>query len=79
LVSRRQGDGSLTLILSHQKNKSFKPTMSIQISQKKADLLKLIQNAFGGNININLGYRKKQDTYYYISNSFANAAKLITY
>ncbi len=70
-----QGDGSLTLILSHQKNKSFKPTMSIQISQKKPDLLTLIQRTFGGNV----GYRKKQDTYYYISNSFTNAAKFIKY
>ena len=70
-----QGDGCLSLILGHQKNKSFKPTMFIEISQKKPNLLKLLQNTFGGNV----GYRKDQDTYYYISNSFTNAAKFIKY
>ena len=70
-----QGGGRLTLILGYQKNKSFKPTMSIQISQKKPHLLTLIQNTFGGTV----GYRETQDTYYYISNSFTNAAKFIQY
>ena len=70
-----QGDGSLALILSRQKNKSFKPTMYVHISQKKPDLLKLIQEKLGGSV----GYRNSQDTYYYTSNSFTNAAKFIKY
>lgn len=70
-----QGDGSLNVILGTQKNGSFKPTMHLSISQKKPDLLKLIQKYFGGNF----GYRKTQETYYYTSNSFTNAAKFIQY
>jgi hypothetical protein len=49
--------------------------MNISISQKKAKLLELMKEAFGGCI----GYRKPHDTYYYTSNSFTNAVKLIQY
>jgi LAGLIDADG endonuclease len=47
----------------------------INICQKKPKLLELIKQAFGGS----LGHRKSQDTYYYTSNSFTNAVKLMQY
>lgn len=71
-----QGDGSLTVLLSKRKrNNNYEVAMNISISQKKPKLLELIKEAFGGSI----GYRKLQDGYYYTSNSFTNAVKLIQY
>jgi len=49
--------------------------LNFQIDQKKADILKLIKDSFGGNI----GYRKSQDTYYYGSTSFGTAKNFINY
>jgi hypothetical protein len=49
----------------------------LQIDQKSDSLLSLriIQRCLGGSI----GYRASQDTYYYSTVSFGNAAKLIQY
>jgi hypothetical protein len=49
--------------------------LAFQIDQKNSDLLILINKFFGGNI----GYRKRQDTYYYSSTSFGSAKKVINY
>ena len=69
-----QGDGSITILLSKRRN-SYEVAINISISQKKSKLLQLIKEAVGGSI----GYRKRHDTYYYTSNSFTNAVKLIQY
>jgi hypothetical protein len=49
----------------------------LQIDQKSDSLLSLriIQRCLGGSI----GYRASQDTYYYSTVSFSNAARLIEY
>lgn len=71
-----QGDGSLVIFQCKVTHQSLlKTTMGINISQKKVELLNLIKAAFGGLV----GYRGSQNTYYYLSNSFANAAKFINY
>ena len=49
--------------------------LNFQIDQKKNDLLLLIKGFLGGNI----GYRNKQNTYYYGSTSFGSAKKVISY
>jgi hypothetical protein len=71
-----QGDGSLVIFQCKVTGQSLlKTTMGINISQKTVELLNLIEAAFGGHV----GYRESQDTYYYLSNSFTNAAKFISY
>ena len=45
----------------------------LQVDQKEESILKLLQDHLGGHI----GYRQSQNTYYYSTVSFANAAKLI--
>src|ERR1700710_160100 len=45
------------------------------IDQKKKDLLILIKDFLGGNIE----YRESQDTYYYGSTSFGSAKNVINY
>jgi hypothetical protein len=71
-----QGDGSLVIIQSKAPSYRYlKTTLVLNIYQKAPDLLKLIKEFFGGSV----GHRKDQDTYYYNSNSFTNAAKLIRY
>ncbi len=47
----------------------------IQIDQKTKELLLQIKNAFGGSVY----YRKKTDTFYYSSTSFAVAKNIIQY
>jgi LAGLIDADG endonuclease len=58
-------------------NRSTRPKpeirLAFQVDQKTNYLLELIH--FGGYI----GYRKKQDTYYYSSVNFANAQKVVNY
>nr|YP_636268.1 putative site-specific DNA endonuclease [Tupiella akineta]AAV80690.1 putative site-specific DNA endonuclease [Tupiella akineta] len=71
-----QGDGSLLIFQCKVPGKTcLKTTLSLNISQKTGHLLKLIKVEVGGHV----GYRKKQNTYYYLSNSFTNAAKFIHY
>lgn len=71
-----QGDGSLVIFQCLVSGQSvLKTTMGINISQKTGELLELIQASFGGHV----GYRKSQDTFFYLSNSFTNAAKFINY
>jgi len=59
--------------LNH-KNKT-EVRLNCQIDQNNKDLLILIKNYFGGNIE----YRKTQDTYYYGSTSFGSAKNIINY
>lgn len=71
-----QGDGSV--IINHFKAKGYnykKTTLILTISQKKRDLLDLIVTHFGGHVH----YRKSQDTFTYINNSFLSASKFIDY
>nr|AOC61560.1 putative LAGLIDADG homing endonuclease [Gloeotilopsis planctonica] len=71
-----QGDGSLAIIQTKLSSSRFLSTrLFVSISQKKSNLLNLIQSFIGGCV----GYRKSQDTYYYTSSSFTNAVKLISY
>jgi LAGLIDADG endonuclease len=49
--------------------------LNYQVDQKKKDILILIKNYLGGNIE----YRKSQDSYYYGSTSFGSAKKVIDY
>lgn len=49
--------------------------LNYQIDQKNKDILSLIREFLGGNI----GYCKKQDTYYYGSTSFRSAKNVIEY
>jgi hypothetical protein len=71
-----QGDGSLALLQCKVHTKpQLKSTIAVRISQKRKDLLLLIQTYFGGHI----GYRKSQDTYDYIAGSFPSVVKYIDY
>jgi hypothetical protein len=71
-----QGDGSLLIFQCKVTGKTrLKTTMSLNLSHKTVDLLKLIEVEFGGHV----GYLKTQDTYYYLSNSFTTASKFIHY
>lgn len=72
------GDGSFQIkILERSKQRRSLPEIRVvlQIDQKSDSLLRVIQSSLGGSI----GYRASQDTYYYSTVSFANAAKLIEY
>lgn len=70
-------DGSFRLyILKRKRNSSgFEFRLLVQIDQKDDVLLNQIKKKFGGY----LGYRKKNDTYYYSSVSFASMSKLLLY
>nr|YP_009367915.1 putative LAGLIDADG homing endonuclease [Hazenia capsulata]ARK14902.1 putative LAGLIDADG homing endonuclease [Hazenia capsulata] len=71
-----QGDGCLSILQCKNRNKtSLKSTIVIQISQKTEKLLSLIQTYLGGYV----GYRKSQDTFYYITGSFTSAVLFINY
>jgi LAGLIDADG endonuclease/LAGLIDADG-like domain len=68
------GDGSFQIkIVNSLSRQSEEIRLVIQIDQKQFSVLKYIAHNLGGSI----GYRKKQDTYYYSSVSFSNAAKWI--
>lgn len=49
--------------------------LNFQVDQKYREILNLIKTELGGNI----GYRAKQNTYYYGSTSFGSAKKVINY
>ncbi len=71
-----QGDGCLAVLQCKvPKKTNLKSTIVVQISQKTENLLVLIQTHLGGYI----GYRKSQDTYYYITGSFPSTIKYIDY
>ena len=57
------------------RNKRSEVRLNFHIDQKENDLLVLIKGFLGGNI----GYRNKQNTYYYGSTSFGSAKKVISY
>ena len=69
-------DGSFQIKIINRENRN-KPEirLNLQIDAKKDQILKFILNEFGGN----LGYRNKNDTYYYQSVSFGVAAKYCNY
>jgi len=70
------GDGSFQIkIVKSLSRQSEEIRLVIQIDQKQISVLKYIAHNMGGSI----GYRKKQDTYYYSSVSFSNAAKWIKF
>ena len=68
-----QGDGSIIVLLSKKRN-SYEMAMNISISQKKTKVARVNPGNLGST-----GHRKPLDTYYYTSNSFTNAVKLIQY
>jgi hypothetical protein len=78
LAGFSDADGSFQIkILERKKlDKTRKEVrLNFQIDQKTSKLLNLIKQNFGGNI----GYREKQDTYYYGSTSFEVGKNFITY
>ena len=72
-------DGSFQIKIIDRIKQNGEPRLevrlSLQIDQKTRLFLDLIKGKFGGNI----GYRKKQDTYYYSSTSFGSAKNVIFY
>jgi hypothetical protein len=70
------GDGSFRIkIIERYKRDLPEIRVMLQIDQKSDSLLRVIQSSLGGYI----GYRASQDTYYYSTVSFSNAARLIEY
>jgi hypothetical protein len=67
-----EGSFQIKIINRHDKTEI---RLNFQIDQKKANILRFIQDFLGGNI----GYRKIQDTYSYNSSSFGSAKKVINY
>ena len=76
LAGFSDADASFQIKILEGKTKS-KPEVRInfKIDQKSDSLLKLIKDYLGGNI----GYRDKNDTYYYGSTSFGSAINVINY
>lgn len=75
-----RGDGSFQVKMVHRKDyvdspKRTKVGLVLQVDQKEESILKFLQNHLGGHI----GYRKSQNTYYYSTVSFVNAAELIQF
>lgn len=69
------GDGSISCRIVDRPGRSMESRFLLRIDQKGALLLKKIQEELGGSI----GYRHKQDTYYYSSVSYKNAVRWINY
>ena len=69
-----QGDGSFQIKVLYRQHRT-EIRLAIQIDQNSDTILKEIQSVFGGYI----GYRNSQNTYYYSSVGFSNAARLIQY
>lgn len=69
-------DGSFQIKIINREN-HIKPEirLNLQIDAKKDHILKIIHNEFGGS----LGYRDKNDTYYYQSVNYGVAAKFANY
>lgn len=69
-------NGSFKIKILNRKNrKKSEIRLAQQIDQKFITILEVIKKEFGGSI----GYRKKQDTYYYSSVNFGVAKKYIDY
>lgn len=74
LAGFSDGDASFQIKLINRNNKT-ELRLNYQIDQKKHYILILVKEVLGGNI----GYRKTQDTYYYVSTSFGSAKKVVDY
>lgn len=74
LAGFSDADASFKIKLINR-NKKTEVCLNYQIDQKRNYLLIFIKDFLGGNI----GYRKKQDTYYYGSTSYGSAKKVINY
>ncbi len=67
-------DGSFRIyILNREKREEIR--LLLQIDQKNKELLEEIKGIFGGY----LGYREKQETYYYSTVSYKNIRKVVLY
>lgn len=76
LAGFTDADGSFQIKILNRAGRSKQEIrLSFQLDQKTDEVLKLILNHFGGN----LGYRAKQDTYYYASTSFGSAESIVNY
>jgi len=74
LAGFSDADASFQIKIFNRKNR-VEIRLNFQIDQKKDNVLKLIKNYLGGNIE----YRKRQDTYYYRSTSYGSARNVIKY
>lgn len=74
LAGFSDADASFQIKLVVRGNKT-ETRLNYQVDQKDISLLAEIKNFLGGNI----GYRSKQNTYYYGSTSFGSAKKVIAY
>uniref|UniRef100_UPI002A8299D3 LAGLIDADG endonuclease n=1 Tax=Saccharomycopsis fibuligera TaxID=4944 RepID=UPI002A8299D3 len=76
LTGFTDADGSFQMKTIDRKDRNLQEVrLNFQMDQKKKYILEKIQEELGGN----MGYRNKQDTYYYGSTSFGNARKIIKY
>jgi len=74
------GDGSFQVKMARRKDYASSPKRTevrlvLQVDHEEESILKFLQDHLGGYI----GYRKSQNTYYYSTVSFVNAAKLIQF
>ena len=67
-------DGSFQIKIISRENR-IKPEIRLNLQIDADQILKILHKEFGGY----LGYRYKQDTYYYQSVNFYNAAKIANY
>lgn len=74
LAGFSDADSSFQIKLIYRNNRT-EVRLNFQIDQKENDFIVLIKGFLGGKI----GYRKKQNTYYYASTSFGSAKKVISY
>nr|BAF44933.1 hypothetical protein [Oulophyllia crispa]BAF44934.1 hypothetical protein [Oulophyllia bennettae] len=62
-------------IINRERKFPYEVRLHLKVDQKTKDVLNLLHEVFGGYV----GYRKKQDTYYYQSTGFQHALKVIRY
>lgn len=76
LAGFTDADASFQIKINKRPNrKNKRVVLSFQIDQKKREILDLIKGYFGGHI----GYRKPLDCYYYGTNTYGSAKKVINY
>nr|BAF44922.1 hypothetical protein [Lobophyllia vitiensis] len=62
-------------IINRERKSPYEVRLHLKVDQKTKDVLNLLHEVFGGYV----GYREKQDTYYYQSTGFQHALKVIRY